>query len=445
MAGDARTTFTIEELIASGSIVAHKDGNYGSSYPRVEEFGLEGVPFLTAKSIREGRVDIAGAPRLGHERADEFNFGFVQTDDVLLSHNATIGRVAVVPQYKGKLLVGTSLTYFRLNPQKLLPRYLAVYFAGANFQNQLAAVMSHSTRNQVPVTTQRKLHVVVPPLAEQKAIASVLGNLADKIESNRRMNATLEAMARALFQSWFVDFDPVRAKLDGRAPSGVDDATAALFSGGFDGLESRAIPNGWRIATVSELADQSRIGINPGNHPVEIFDHFSLPAFDSGRTAKMELGSQIMSNKFAVVPNSVLLSKLNPHIPRIWLPDLDDSRRSVCSTEFMVMSAKPAVSREYLYSVFTSAPFASLFSTLVSGTTGSHQRVQPESVLRISTVVPPTGLIGAFTEIAKPMFDRISHNIAESRTLVALRDTVLPKLLSGELRISDTTEAALAV
>ncbi|MEI7941068.1 MAG: restriction endonuclease subunit S, partial [Verrucomicrobiota bacterium] len=201
MAGDARATATIEELIASGAIVAHKDGNYGSSYPRVEEFGAEGVPFLTAKSLREGYVDIAGAPRLGDARADELTFGFVQTDDVLLSHNATIGRVAVVPQYKGRLLVGTSLTYFRLNPQKLLPRYLAVYLAGAEFQNQLVAVMSHSTRNQVPVTAQRKLHVVVPPLAEQKAIAAVLGALDDKIELNRRMNATLEAMARALFQS----------------------------------------------------------------------------------------------------------------------------------------------------------------------------------------------------------------------------------------------------
>ena len=246
MAGEQRTTATIEELMALGAIVAHKDGNYGSNYPRVEEFGSEGVPFLTAKSLREGYVDIAGAPRLGDARADELTFGFVETDGVLLSHNATIGRVAVVPPHKGRLLVGTSLTYFRLNPQKLLPRYLAVYLAGAEFQNQLVAVMSHSTRNQVPVTAQRKLSVVVPPLAEQKAIAAVLGALDDKIELNRRINATLEVMARALFQSWFVDFDPVRAKLDGRQPTGLDPATAALFPATFQDSELGHIPHAWQ-------------------------------------------------------------------------------------------------------------------------------------------------------------------------------------------------------
>ena len=436
MAGNARTAATVEELIASGAIISHKDGNYGSSYPRVEEFGTQGVPFLTAKSLSEGYVDIAGAPRLGDARADELTFGFVQTDDVLLSHNATIGRVAVVPQHKGRLLVGTSLTYFRLNPQKLLPRYLAVYFAGTDFQNQLVAVMSHSTRNQVPITAQRKLHVIVPPLAEQKAIAAVLGALDDKIELNRRMNATLEAMARALFQSWFVDFDPVRAKLDGRKPVGMDSVTAALFPSKFQDSSLDHIPNGWTVGKVSDLATLNRGAVNPGDFPTETFDHFSLPAFDNGRTPKVELGSAIMSNKFTVTPNSVLLSKLNPHIPRIWLPDLNTSRRSVCSTEFMVACSKPGVSREYLFSLFTSSAFASIYGTLVTGTTGSHQRIRPESVLDMTIVIPSSPLIRNFTAIVKPMFDRINRNTEQSRTLATLRDTLLTKLLSGELSVA---------
>ena len=253
MADDKKASTTIESLIEAGIIVAHKDGNYGSNYPRAEEFGDEGVPFLTAKSLREGFVDIAGAPRLGEGRANDLKFGFVQADDVLLSHNATIGRVAVVPEYNGRLLVGTSLTYFRLDPKKLLPRYLAVYFAGSDFQNQLIAVMSHSTRNQVPVTAQRKLHVVVPSLAEQKTIADMLGALDDKIELNRRMNATLEAMARALFRSWFVDFDPVRAKLDGNQPEGMDAESAALFPDSFTDSDFGHIPKGWAVMPVGDV------------------------------------------------------------------------------------------------------------------------------------------------------------------------------------------------
>ena len=139
---------------------------------------------------------------------------------------------------------------------------------------------------------------MLPPLAEQKAIAAVLGALDDKIELNRRMNATLEAMARALFQSWFVDFDPVRAKLDGRQPTGLDPATAALFPNEFEDSELGHIPKGWTLGKVGDLATLNRGAVNPGDFPTETFDHFSLPAFDAGRTPKVELGSAIMSNKF---------------------------------------------------------------------------------------------------------------------------------------------------
>ena len=116
MADEGAREVTIEDLLQSGAITGHKDGNYGSLYPRVEEFGPVGVPFLTAKSLNDGKIDIAGAPRLVEDRADALRFGFVQPGDVLLSHNATIGRVAVVPNFAGRMLIGTSLTYFRVNP-----------------------------------------------------------------------------------------------------------------------------------------------------------------------------------------------------------------------------------------------------------------------------------------------------------------------------------------
>jgi type I restriction enzyme S subunit len=286
------------------------------------------------------------------------------------------------------------------------------------------------------LTDQRRLTVTLPPLASQQAIAAILGALDDKIELNRRMNATLEAMARALFQSWFVDFDPVRAKLDGRQPTGMDAATAALFPSSFQDSEAGHIPHGWCIGKVEDLAAFNRGTINPGDFPSESFDHFSLPAFDNGRTPKVELGSDIMSNKFIVTPNAVLLSKLNPHIPRIWLPFLRDSHRSVCSTEFVVACPKPGVSREFLFSLFNNSAFASTYGTLVTGTTGSHQRIRPEAVLDMKVVVPPAALIQAFTRLAQRMFDRINQGIVESHTLAVLRDMLLPKLLSGELSVT---------
>jgi type I restriction enzyme, S subunit len=135
------------------------------------------------------------------------------------------------------------------------------------------------------------------------------------------------------------------------------------------------------------------------------------------------------------MPDAVLLSKLNPHIPRIWLPNLHPTRRSVCSTEFMVVCPKSGISREFLFGLFTSPGFASAYGTLVSGTTGSHQRIKPEHMLVMHVSIPPTSLIQAFTSITRPLLAHVNHNTDESRTLAALRDTLLPKLLSGEVRV----------
>ena len=225
--------------------------------------------------------------------------------------------------------------------------------------------------------------------------------------------------------------------MDGRQPYGMDAKTAALFPASFQESSLGLIPKGSNVGVLRDLADFSRSSINPGDYPDEYFDHYSLPSFDEGRTPKDALGSEIMSNKLLVTPNSVLLSKLNPHIPRIWLPDLHATRRSVCSTEFIVASSRDGYSREFLFSLFTSTAFASTYSTLVTGTTGSHQRIRPESVLEMKTIIPAQSLVEAFTFLAKPMFDHINHNIEQSRTLATLRDTLLPKLLSGELSVSD--------
>ena len=249
------------------------------------------------------------------------------------------------------------------------------------------------------------IQICVPEPKEQKAIASVVGSLDDKIELNRRMNETLEALAQSLFKSWFVD------------------ATQS------------ALPKGWREGKVSDLATLSRDGLNPGEFPDETFDHYSLPAFDEDRTPKPERGDTIMSNKFIVPPNCVMVSKLNPRIPRIWLPDLRGQNRAVCSTEFLVATPKPGVSREFLYCLFINESFVNVFTTMVTGTSGSHQRVRPESLLNMDTPIPPASLIQKFTETVAPMLKRISQNINESRTLAALRDALLPKLLSGELSV----------
>ena len=396
-----------------------------------ENFGGN-YPFITSPDMDGRREILTSARTLSEQGAHSLRTCRLPAGAVMMSCIATIGNCGITTR--------PSFTNQQINSlicgEDANPKF--VYYSFRQLGHALeAAGGGGSVYTNVSKSRFEEIKLTLPPLAEQKRIAEVLGALDDKIELNRRMNATLEGTAQALFQSWFVDFDPSRAKLDGCQPSGMDPTTAAFFPNSFEESSLGKIPNGWRVGPVTEVTEFNRSSINPGDFPDETFDHFSLPAFDEGRTPKAELGGDIMSNKLVVTPDSVLLSKLNPHIPRIWLPDLHASRRSVCSTEFIVSSPRDGYSREFLFSLFTNSAFASNYGTLVTGTTGSHQRIRSESVLKMKTVIPPHKLVEAFTSIARPMFDQINRNIDQSRTLATLRDTLLPKLLSGELSVKE--------
>lgn len=320
-------------------------------------------------------------------------------------------------------------------------RYLRYIIGSKEFTNHVLGVQTGSAVPHISASQIKEFSFACPPVEEQRAIAAVLGALDDKIELNRRMNATLETMARALFQSWFVDFDPVRAKMEGRAPYGMDAATAALFPAAFTDSSLGPIPAGWQTGILGEAIAIGRASINPGGYPEETFDHYSIPAYDDGMMPKPELGEQIMSNKFVVIPDAVLLSKLNPRIPRVWIPATDTSRRSICSTEFLVAKARDRFSREFMYALFTSRPFLDVFASLVTGTSSSHQRVKPEYLLTMTTILPPRGVVAAFSEATAPLFERIARSRKESQTLAAIRDVLLPKLLSGAVRVRDVVRA----
>jgi type I restriction enzyme, S subunit len=276
----------------------------------------------------------------------------------------------------------------------------------------------------------------LPPLIEQRAIAHILGTLDDKIEMNRRMNETLEAMARALFKSWFVDFDPVHAKAEGRDP-GLPKHIADLFPDRFEDSDLGEIPAGWEVGKIEKFLALSRDSINPGEFPDEIFEHFSIPAFDEGQTPKRELGGAIKSNKYLIPADAILLSKLNPRIPRLWLPVVRDNPRAICSTEFLVVLPRIEAFREFIYGLLASEAFTDVFETLVTGTSGSHQRVKPEGLLSMNAVIPDKSLIQHFSEVVQPLLARMDRAHEESQTLAALRDTLLPKLISGELHVRD--------
>ena len=297
-----------------------------------------------------------------------------------------------------------------------------------------------SGRQRVPAESLAHLDVAVPPLSEQRTIAHILGTLDDKIELNRRMNATLEAMARALFRSWFVDFDPVRAKMEGR-DTGLPKDIADLFPDRLVDSELGGIPEGWRIWRLEELADHHTQSIEPSSDPETEFDLFSLPAHDAGQLPARARGRAVKSNKAVVPPDAVLLSKLNPEIPRVWMPEPSSGRLQVCSTEFLVFTPRSPATRSLLFSLFTDASFRETLQSLVTGTSKSHQRVPPNALKQREVLAGTDALFRSFDKLARPV---LAHTVAtrgESRCVAGLRDTLLPKLVSGELRVSGVETA----
>ncbi len=308
----------------------------------------------------------------------------------------------------------------------------------AIIETALPALLAKATGSTFPnLAASQIADIPFPRMNERELtlIARIIGTLDEKIELNQRVSETLEAVARALFKSWFVDFDPVRAKAEGRDP-GLRPEIAALFPDSFEDSELGEIPKGWGIAHVGSITDPIRATISPAAFRDEPMSHYSIPAFDAGRLPIKQVGSQIRSNKFSVPQGSVLLSRLNPTTPRVWMPQEDGTLRSICSTEFAVM-VPHIVSREWLYGLFSSAEFCGRFAAMVTGTSGSHQRVKPDSLAAMPVVSPPKSVAERFTDFASPVFSRAQRCLSESQTLVTLRNALLPKLISGEIRVSD--------
>jgi type I restriction enzyme, S subunit len=286
--------------------------------------------------------------------------------------------------------------------------------------------------------------VEIPPVREQREISRFLGALDDKIELNRGMSDTLEAMARALFKSWFVDFDPVRARVEGHDP-GLPPATAGLFPDRFVEAELGEIPEGWKVGRFAELVTRIRDQENPLASPHTLFHHFSIPAFDEGQWPREERGETIRSPKSRVPPGSFLLSKLNPEIERVWLPAVREGDRCVCSTEFLVLQPHRHFGRSHAYCTARSAHFRQQIEAVVTGTSKSHQRAQADTILALPTTLPPAPILRAFEEVVSPLLSRTLECKRESRILAKIRDALLPKLLSGEIRVKDVEKPVKTV
>ena len=396
------------------------------------QFGPTGKPVIKIAEIKGG---ISGQTKFTQQTFDESVL--VRPGDLLFSWSGQPETSIDAFWWRGQE-GWLNQHVFRVTPDPCvdstffyyLLRYLKPNFV-AIARNKQTTGLGHVTRRDL-----ENIEAALPPLPEQRAIAHILGTLDDKIELNRRMNQTLEEMARAIFQDWFVDFGPVRAKLEGREPY-LPPELWDLFPDRLVDSELGEVPEGWGVSTLGEIVTHLRTNENPSKCPDALFSHFSIPAYDGGQIPKPELGHSIKSSKSLVQPGVVLLSKLNPEIERVWLVDVATDERAICSTEFLVLSPRLPISRSYVYCFFRTPVFRELIQTLVTGTSRSHQRVQPSSVLSLPAIRPSEAVIHAFDQQAEAFLANSLARRRETTDLAAQRDTLLPKLVSGEVRVVD--------
>lgn len=288
------------------------------------------------------------------------------------------------------------------------------YFVTSPWFREIAikSMVGSSGRQRVQQSVLENLEVTLPPLEEQRRIAGILGSLDDKIELNRRINANLEAQAQALFRSWFVDFEPFR-------------------DGPFVDSELGKIPQGWKVETLSNLATVIKKGITPSNS--ETYSHYSIPAYDDAHFPEKQSGETIKSGKYIVYNNSILLSKLNPRIKRLWFIKTAEEN-AICSTEFIPIQTKDTELISFVFYLIDSDIFYQQALSLVNGATGSHQRFHAEDIMQIPFAWNKDAAID-FAQKANYILQKIEDNIRENQTLSALRDTMLPKLMAGEINV----------
>ena len=399
------------------------------------ELGGDGPIFLRAGHVRDAHIDLDGVDRFRHELAGAVASKMSRPGDVLVTTKGnSTGRTSYVSETLPPVVYSPHLSYWRsLDAEMIEPGFLRYWSRSQSFRDQLAALAaSTDMAPYLSLVDQKRLRIKLPPTGEQRAIAHILGTLDDKIELNRRMNETLEAIARALFKSWFVDFDPVRAKSEGRDP-GLPPHLADLFPDSFERSELGEIPTGWRVMALTDLAEVNARTLGRSDR-LDVIDYVEISEVTRGQVANVvryKRGTEPSRARRRLAHGDTVLSTVRPDRGSYFL-SLSPPETLIVSTGFAVASPRDG-NWAFLYSALTRPEVGDELGRLADG--GAYPAVRPEAVAGLLFVSPQVGETRtAYEELARPLYERSAHNRIDNRLLASLRDTSLPTLISGKVR-----------
>lgn len=440
-------------------------GPFGSSI-KVETFTDSGIPIISGQHLREAQVVDGEFNFIKEAHADSLKNANVRRGDVIFTHAGNIGQVAFIPDDSAyqRYVISQRQLYLRCNTGLMLPEFITYYFKTPEGQHRLLA-----NSNQVgvpsiarPSSYLKTIEVPAPSIEEQQVVVRNIKTLDAKIRFNIGINQTLEAIAQAIFKSWFVDFDPVKAKIaaitEGRDPlraaisaiSGKPDnelddlpieqydqlaATAALFPDEMEKSELGEIPKGWTLKSVADIAQfaSGKVDVSLLNEDFYVSTENMLEN-RAGVTRATSLPSVASVPSFK--RGHILISNIRPYFKKIWMARFNGGR----SPDVLAFETTHLQWAEFLYNLLYQDSFFEFMTRTAKG--AKMPRGDKVAIMGWKFPCPNEPLMVVFSEKVRPHYAHIESLVSQSKSLTDLRDTLLPKLLSGELSMAEANVEA---
>ena len=385
--------------------VCEKIGSGATPRGGKEAYCDEGISLVRSQNVLDFNFSKEGLAFINDEQAKKLSNVEVHSGDVLLNITGdSVARACLMDDDYLPARVNQHVAIIRGNSHKIMNGYV-LYYLQWRKEYLLQLASAGATRNALTKAMIEQLELDLPPLDSQQQIVAILDSLQSKIQLNQKINDNLEQQAQAIYHERFETVSP------------------------------NDLPYDWRIVTLGEVVTISNKSFNPLKEPEILLEHYSIPAFDEARFPVFELSTSIKSNKFIIDASCFMISKLNPTTKRVWKPYCL-TEDAVCSTEFIVYKAKDQAITDFLYSVIDSGSFSNFMCSHVTGSTGSRQRTTPAETLSYKLILPSENELAEFQSLVSPMYAQMRINAIENDKLKRLRDSLLPKLMSGEIDVS---------
>lgn len=404
----------------------------------------EGISLIRSQNVYDHEFSKDGLARIDNSAAYKLRRVNVKEDDVLLNITGdSVARCCIVPKWTLPARVNQHVAIIRTS-DRLNSAFLQKYLSTPQVKAYVLGHDSGGTRKALTKAHIESFLVPLPLLFEQRRIANILGSLDDKIELNRQMNETLEATARAIFKSWFVDFDPVRAKMEGREPSGMDAETTDLFPSAFQDSPLGKIPEGWNVERIGNLVEIVKGRSYKSSELTESdIALVTLKSILRGGGYRPD-GLKSYNGKFKpeqiITPGELVVSytDVTQQAEVVGKPAIvrasNEYKTLVASLDLgIIRPLQSTVSARFLYYLFRSYDFQAHINGYATGTTVLH--LSKDGVPSYRFALPTDAILRRFDSIVSPLFAKIEANENNSQIVAEIRDVLLPKLLSGEVGV----------